>query len=129
MKGGNCFFNPYKVVKMDCSRGIFKRLTIPEQVIMIVANTLDISVRGMRPEHRTCREATEARFIAMTIIWKFCQPITKVNLGKVFRKDHTNVIYALNTAQDWYDGDKVFREKMDKCIMAVNSVIPTYEAA
>ena len=130
MRCGNCFFNQYNVVKINCRGSIMMRVTEEEKIMMIVANTCNVSVRGMRAEYRSNREVTEAKFIAIAIIWKLRQPITKItkrDLGKLFRRDHSNVIYALSTAQDWYDTDLKFRNKMDKCMVAVKNVI--YEAA
>lgn len=68
----------------------------------------------------------DARFISMSL----CKKYTKSTLEQIgFRcgdKGHANVLNGLEQASNWYDNNREFREKYDRCDHSVLRVLKQF---
>lgn len=53
-------------------------------------------------------ETVEARYISMMIIWQLTGK-NKSQIGTIFGRDHTTVIYALRSVRDWIETSERFK--------------------
>ena len=58
------------------------------------------------------REITEARYIAIVLIRQLFN-MTHMEIGAIFGRDHSTVIYAIKTVSKWLATDKNFRDKFN----------------
>lgn len=87
----------------------------PETIKAIVANYLKMSVLQMESPDRP-NEVVEARFIAMSLIKKHIPRISLKAIGKRFgNRDHSTVIHALSSTDDFLTTDRRFKEKYNAC--------------
>lgn len=94
-----------------CSRGNIKS-NDPLEIIKSVCYVLNVSIEDIIGKTRK-REVVEARYIAIGIIFNSNDRITKVNIGKIFNRDHSTVIYSLRIFDDLLSCDKSFKRKVN----------------
>lgn len=98
-------------IKFDFLRGI--KIGSPQGIIDSVSAVLNVEKRYIIGESRK-REFVEARQIAMGLILESNPAIGLKNLGRIFNRDHSTVIYAKRTYDNLYETDKSFKAKVKK---------------
>lgn len=91
------------------------------KVLHLVSHYCEISVDVLKSVLKT-REVVEARQIAMVLI-KNNSVITWQRLGKLFKRDHATVIYAIKTVSDLLITDKYFKSKFEFLDREVKAII------
>lgn len=81
----------------------------PNQIIIAAAKALWMMPEDVIEKTRE-RHIVDARYISITLIKQYCD-LTLTTIGKIFSCDHTTVMYALETANDLIDNDRIFYAK------------------
>lgn len=85
----------------------------PARIIEVVCKYLNVSEERLTGASRK-RELVEGRHIAMAFIRYTNRNLSLKQIGKLFGdRDHSTVIYAVQTYEDLYSTDKSFRKKID----------------
>lgn len=89
-----------------------------EQILAITCNTLNVPMEGVLSSSRK-RELVEARCIAIGLTLTVNKKITLMELGRIFSRDHSTIIYNRNLYDDLYKSDKDFTKKADSVLKFV----------
>lgn len=73
-------------------------------IIELITRMTLISIRELQSKTRK-REVAEARQIAMYFIKKYTK-ISLIEIGKIFNRDHSTVIYSIKNIESLKDSDK-----------------------
>lgn len=95
---------------------------ITQKVIKTVAEFYKINWLELMSRRRT-REVADARQIAMYLI-RNNSKLGVVEIGRLFNRDHSTVIYATQTVQDLIDTDKSYRfnvKEIEKKLFSVEN--------
>jgi chromosomal replication initiator protein len=96
------------------SRRLFRQnsnSTTPEDIIIAVCAVTDITRDQIVSPSRK-REIVEARHIAIGLILQSFRNIGLKEVGRMFNRDHSTVIYARETYRDLMETDRDFRKKV-----------------
>jgi chromosomal replication initiator protein len=98
----NIYQNELRAMMQGMSRGFaahkFKSIPHVDLILNSVNDQLGLNLNDLSsPSHK--RDVSEARFIAMKLIRDECKLSLK-QIGSIFNRDHTTVLYALRTADD-----------------------------
>jgi chromosomal replication initiator protein len=105
--------------EQDRFRAVFKIRTKNEfEVIDAVCKALNVSKSDLLGKCRV-RDLAIARQIAMYLIRKY-HGLTLKNIGKLFNKDHSTVIYSCEMVEELNGIDKVFTDKINKVLKLTN---------
>jgi chromosomal replication initiator protein len=88
-------------------------------IMAAVSESLDIPIETILSKDRH-QDVAMARQIAMALIRKYEPSVTLKRIGRMFRRDHSTVIYALRTFDNLYGRDKTFTAQVDKVMMHTN---------
>lgn len=94
---------------------------IEKYLIGIMAEEFDITEKMILSSNR-CREAVTARMFLIKLL-RIYTKYTKSRIGKLFNRDHSTVIYALNTFEDLCETEMAFRERFGKIYERVDNVL------
>jgi chromosomal replication initiator protein len=83
----------------------------PQLIIAAVCDLLMISKDALLGTTRK-REVVEARFIAMTLIINSNPDMKLKDVGVIFNRDHSTVIYARETYYKLFESNKSFQDKI-----------------
>jgi chromosomal replication initiator protein len=82
-----------------------------EIIVSEVCSVLSVTVDQLKSNTRK-REVVEARFIAMALIMIANPDLTLKEVGAMFNRDHSTVVYARDTYKKLMEGDKAFQDKV-----------------
>jgi len=83
----------------------------PELIIATICELMDIGKDDLLGNTRK-RAVVEARFIAMTLILTANPDMKLKDVGAIFNRDHSTVIYARETYNKLIAADKSFQDKV-----------------
>lgn len=101
--GKKIYFNNMSITHRTSVDGILK----------IVSSCFDIPVEILLSPNRS-RHVVQARLIAIMDIRANYPAMTLVDLGKIFGRDHSTIIYSINAFQDLSKYDKPFKALLAK---------------
>ena len=94
------------------------RVNLPDSTASAITATV-FNYFGVNLEERTGtnrkRECVKARQISMYIIRKKTRA-SLVSIGKYFKRDHSTVIYAIETTQDLMETDNNYKKEVDRLL-------------
>lgn len=100
---------------MCCKREVM--IINADSIMSIVSNTLGFPVAVLLGRDQT-RPVSEARQIAILLIREYLN-YNKSELGRLFGRDHSSIIFALNTASGLLEIYQPFIAKMNRVRMAM----------
>jgi len=89
------------------------------EIIQAVCMALEVTKDQLVSPTRK-RPIVVARQIAIGLIRKYNPEATLVNIGKLFNRDHSTIIYAQRTFDDLNGRDKVFTQDVLKVLKLTN---------
>lgn len=90
----------------------------PDNIIEAVCLSLGVSRERMLSTLRE-RDVAEARFIAIGLIVEVNPKVTLKQIGALFNRDHSTVIYGRRMYNELMDSDPSFKSKVNKVIKLV----------
>jgi chromosomal replication initiation ATPase DnaA len=87
-------------------------------ILSAVCITLKINEHNVLSMSRK-RQHAEARCISIGLILQVNKSITLVQIGKLFNRDHSTVIYNRNLFNDLNNTDKAFTNKVNEVLKSV----------
>ena len=94
---------------MELFNPTIKLTTEAKTIIKIVAKNMNVTVDAMVGKSRK-REYVDARRMAMVLIKENIKDMSLSQIGKLFMRDHSTVIYAINTFYDLIEYNKNLRQ-------------------
>ena len=83
----------------------------PMGIINCICEVLNLSYNDIVGKCRK-REIVEARQIAIGLILEANPKLTLKKVGRIFKRDHSTIIYARNTYNDLLLTNKIFKSKV-----------------
>ncbi len=122
MKKQSPFLHPYLFAGLSENLQLASRVGIgnsdPAYIISGICRAFEIdAVQLMSKTHQ--RKFVELRAIAIGLIFKTNPGITTVELGRVFKRDHSTIIYNKQLYNNLYKSDKTFTEKVELVLASI----------
>ena len=95
-------------------------ITAPNDIIDCACHVLNVNRTDVLSKSRK-RELVECRQIAIGLIRINSQSTLK-NIGKMFNRDHSTIIYACENFKDLYGVDKQFTKKVNLVKQKTNNL-------
>ncbi len=95
--------------------------TTPFDIINIVAEQMYISSNSIMGQNRT-RIVVDSRFIVILLIKEVYPDYTLKDIGRILKRDHTTILYAMKTAKDLLEFNTEFKAKYNKCINKLKEI-------
>lgn len=86
--------------------GIKEKITLPEQIIQIVAKKFNTTPEELKSRKRTAKVAS-ARHVALFMIRK--QGKMLYETGAYLNRDHATALHSCKTVQNMFDTEREFR--------------------
>lgn len=83
----------------------------PKLITVAVCEMLGVTLDQLKSNTRK-RDVVEARYIAMSLIMIANPELTLKEVGAMFNRDHSTVVYARDTYNKLMEGDKAFQDKV-----------------
>lgn len=97
-------------VRPEMNRISFNTYASVDKVIKVVVDFTGVTVEKMTSNARATN-VSDARFIMWYMLRKFTK-MTYTDIGVMFERDHTSVMYGENRCRNLVDTEKEFREKV-----------------
>lgn len=110
---------PIRAVAPKKQRGERILTTSPDRILEVVSQVTYVSLEEMQSPDRRTRVAS-SRFLA-TYFLRQLTDLSLVDIGKVFHRDHSTAIYAINRAEELQKTSLAFRtqvSQVDKLLSA-----------
>lgn len=85
--------------------------TDPELISSVVCEKLGVTIDQLKSSSRK-RDVVEARFIAISLIMIANPDLTLKEVGAMFNRDHSTIVYARDTYNELMEGNKAFQDKV-----------------
>ena len=92
----------------------------PQDIIDVACQVLKVKREDVLSKSRN-REIVECRHIAMSII-RMNSGMALIKIGAMFNRDHSTVLYGIDTFNELYEFDKDFKSKVDMIKFITNNL-------
>jgi chromosomal replication initiator protein len=83
----------------------------PDNIITAVCEMLHVTKMALKSTTRK-RDVVEARFIGINLILNANPEMTLKEVGKIFNRDHSTIVYARDTYYQLIMSDRKFQDKV-----------------
>lgn len=97
------------------------KVTDKHEILDAVCYALEVDKEALKSLDRH-RDTVNARHIAMGLIRKHNPETSLMNIGKMFNRDHSTVIYAVRNFDNLYGVDKIFTAQVDHVMKFTNHI-------
>lgn len=118
--------HPYLYVGLEEQQKVLAKMGVgksePSYIMHVVANVLGLPyerVSANSSEYRKTNDVVEARYIAIGLTIRCNPKKTLTEIGKIFGRDHSSIIYARDKFNHFMKHDKIFKEKLNKVMQAI----------
>lgn len=93
----------------------------PNEIIDVVCSVLKLNIHDLVGSTRL-RDIVEGRQIAIGLISVANPQMTLKQIGKMFNRDHSTIIYARRTFDSLYEFDSLYKSKVEQIKAIVNII-------
>lgn len=105
-----CSYMALPGVRPEMNRVSFHTYANTDKVVQLVTEFTGVTVEKMTSNARAYH-VSDARFIMWYMLRKFTQ-MTLMDIGVMFNRDHTSVMYGVNRCSDLIKTEKDYRDKV-----------------